>query len=110
MSCTSSRSGAAGVVDGGRRDSVGSAIGNAATGNIWALLSDLDHERRGDGRLLHTAMVERPVGAGLDMLWLTTATAHERSAFTRHRAGGDCDTSSGEFVFELRRAQTPFDV
>lgn len=34
------------------------AIGNALTGNIWALFVDPEHEGRGHGRRLHDAMVE----------------------------------------------------
>jgi GNAT superfamily N-acetyltransferase len=48
------------------------AIGNAATGNIWALFVHPDHERRGYGRLLHDTMVEWLWSQGLERLWLTT--------------------------------------
>jgi len=44
---------------------VGFAIGNARTGNIWALFVHPDHERCGHGRRLHDAMIE----------WLRTVDA-----------------------------------
>jgi GNAT superfamily N-acetyltransferase len=48
------------------------AVGNARTGNIWALFVDPAHERRGYGRQLHDAMVEWLWSQGLPRLWLTT--------------------------------------
>ena len=83
---------------------VGFAVGNAATGNIWALFVHPDHERRGYGRLLHTAMVEWLWEQGLDTLWLTTATGTRAQRFYEEsgwRPTGE--TSSGELRFELRR-------
>ena len=83
---------------------VGFAVGNAATGNIWALFVHPDHERRGYGRLLHTAMVEWLWEQGLDTLWLTTATGTRAQRF--YEASGwrpTGETSSGELRFELRR-------
>lgn len=51
---------------------VGFAIGSAATGNVWALFVDPEHEGRGHGRRLHDAMVTWLGSQGLGRLWLTT--------------------------------------
>lgn len=48
------------------------AVGNAVTGNIWALFVDPAHERRGHGRALHDVMVEWLFSRGLARLWLGT--------------------------------------
>lgn len=50
----------------------GFAIGNAKTGNIWALFVDPGHEGRGHGRRLHDTMVEWLFAQGLERLWLST--------------------------------------
>jgi ribosomal protein S18 acetylase RimI-like enzyme len=52
---------------------VGFAIGNAVTGNIWALFVDPQNEGRGHGRRLHEAMIEWLFSQGLQRLWLSTA-------------------------------------
>ena len=51
---------------------VGFAIGNATTGNIWALFVDPQHEGQGHGRRLHDTMVEWLFAQGLERLWLST--------------------------------------
>ena len=51
---------------------VGFAVGNAQTGNIWALFVDPAHEGQGHGRRLHDALVAWLFSQGLDRLWLTT--------------------------------------
>lgn len=48
------------------------AIGNAITGNIWALFVRPEFEGRGYGRQLHDAMVDWLFASGLERLWLTT--------------------------------------
>ena len=52
---------------------LGFAIGNARTGNIWALFVDPEHEGRGIGRALHDRMVEWLFSTGLTRLSLGTA-------------------------------------
>jgi GNAT superfamily N-acetyltransferase len=83
---------------------VGFAIGNARTGNIWALFLDPDHERRGIGRRLHDTMLDGLWAQGLDRLWLSTepATRAERfyAAAGWRRAGL---TANGEVRFERER-------
>jgi len=51
---------------------LGFAVGNRTTGNIWALFVDPDHEGKGAGSLLHTAMVNWLFEQGLSRLWLGT--------------------------------------
>lgn len=48
------------------------AVGNAKTGNIWALFVHPDHERRGYGRRLHDTTLGWLCSQGLDRLSLTT--------------------------------------
>jgi GNAT superfamily N-acetyltransferase len=80
------------------------AIGNAATGNIWALFVDPDHERRGYGRRLHDAMVDWLWSRGLTRLWLTTDSGTRAQRF--YEAAGWKYTGpgkGGEAAYELRR-------
>lgn len=51
---------------------VGFSIGNAMTGNIWALFVDPAHAGRGYGRLLHDAMVQWLFSRGVKRLSLST--------------------------------------
>jgi GNAT superfamily N-acetyltransferase len=48
------------------------AVGNANTGNIWALFVEPEHEGRGFGRQLHDVMVAWLWTQGPTHLWLTT--------------------------------------
>lgn len=77
------------------------AVGNAETGNIWALFVHYDHERRGYGRLLHDTMVEWLFSQGLRRLWLTTEP-HTRAQRFYEAAGWKClgSTDSGELRYE----------
>lgn len=59
------------VVERGSRI-VGFAIGNADTGNIWALFIDPAHAGQGHGRRLHDTMLEWLWSRGLRRLWLST--------------------------------------
>ena len=83
---------------------VGFAIGNAATGNIWALFVDPAHEGKGYGRQLHDVMVSWLWAQGLDRLWLATEAGtraerfYQRAGWTPAGAGSD-----GEVRFELAR-------
>jgi GNAT superfamily N-acetyltransferase len=85
---------------------VGFAVGNAATGNIWALFVHPDHERRGYGRLLHDTMVEWLWSQGLERLWLTTEPGTRAQRF--YEAAGwqhMGSTESGELRYEKREVQ-----
>lgn len=83
---------------------VGFAVGNAVTGNIWALFVDPEHERLGYGRYLHEAMVEWLFSCGLKRLWLSTATHTRAQRF--YEAAGWLSTgilANGEASYELPR-------
>ena len=80
------------------------AVGNAHTGNIWALFVDPAHERRGYGRRLHEAMVAWLWSLNHDRLWLTTEPGTRAEAF--YAAAGwqlAGRTDGGELLLELRR-------
>lgn len=82
---------------------VGFAIGNAETGNIWALFVDPEHEGRGHGRALHDAMVEWLFSRGLRHLWLGTDPDTRAERF--YRAAGWRYTgraANGESLYEFR--------
>lgn len=81
----------------------GFAVGNRATGNIWALFVDPPYEGHGVGRALHDAMVAWLFAEGLERLWLSTAPGTRAEAFYR-RAGWTPTglTEHGEMAFELR--------
>lgn len=77
------------------------AIGNADTGNIWALFVDPDHEGRGHGRMLHDQMVAWLFSRNLDRLWLTTEPGTRAQKF--YEAAGwkiVGTTEQGELRFE----------
>lgn len=60
---------------------VGFAIGNAESGNIWALFIDPDFEGRGHGRRLNDAMVAWLWSRGLQRIWLTTEAGTRAERF-----------------------------
>ena len=77
------------------------AVGNAETGNIWALFVDPAHEGRGHGRRLHDEMLAWLWGRGLERLWLTTAPGTRAQRF--YEAAGWQNGGvqpSGELLFE----------
>lgn len=57
------------------------AVGNARSGNIWALFVDPEHEGRGYGRRLHEAMVTWLFSCGLPRLWLSTTPGTRAQRF-----------------------------
>jgi GNAT superfamily N-acetyltransferase len=85
-------------------DVVAFAIGNATTGNIWALFVDPTHERLGHGRRLHDVMVEWLWSVGLERLHLSTSPGTRAERFYEiagwRRTGL---TPQGEVAFELRK-------
>ena len=88
---------------------VGFAVGNAKTGNIWALFVDPAHEGQGYGRQLMDGMVAWLWSQGLSRLWLTTGPGtraerfYERAGWSRSES-----TERGEVMFELRRPNHQF--
>jgi len=81
---------------------VGFAVGNAQTGNIWALFVDPDHEGRGYGRRLHDAMVKWLFSCKLKCLFLGTGPDTRARRFYE-TAGWQCTglAQNGEMHFEL---------
>ena len=80
------------------------AIGNATTGNVWALFVHPEHERRGYGRQLHDTMVNWLWTTGLQRLWLTTEPGTRAQRF--YGAAGwqsTGTTTGGELHYELQR-------
>jgi len=80
-------------------------VGNAETGNIWALFVLPGHEHQGHGRLLHDAVVSWLWSRGPERLWLTTEGGTRAQHFYE-RAGWTCrgPDAGGELCFELRKA------
>lgn len=79
------------------------AVGNAETGNVWALFVQPEHEGRGYGRRLHDTMVEWLWSLGLSRLWLTTEPGTRAERF--YLSAGWLRRSvlpSGEILFERR--------
>jgi len=56
-------------------------VGNATTGNIWALFVDPAHERQGYGRQLQDVMVRWLFEQGLPRLYLSTAPGTRAQRF-----------------------------
>lgn len=80
------------------------AVGNARTGNIWALFVHPDREGAGHGRRLHDAMVAWLFSQGLDRLWLSTEPGTRAQRF--YEAAGWRFTgvsASGERCYERSR-------
>lgn len=85
------------------------AVGNAHTGNIWALFVDPAHERRGHGRALHDAMVEWLFSRGLERLWLGTQPSTRAHRF--YAIAGWTETgmlANGEVGLELATPRQGF--
>ena len=80
------------------------AIGNAATGNIWALFVEPGHEGKGFGRQLHDIMIAWLWEQGHDRLWLSTQSGTRAERFYAaagwRRVGVSAD---GEIRFDLER-------
>ena len=94
------RTGKGWVVDADGRI-VAFAIGNAETGNIWALFVEPEHEGKGYGRRLHDEMVNWLWSCGLTRLWLTTEPRTRAQRF--YEAAGwrnSGSVASGELLFE----------
>jgi GNAT superfamily N-acetyltransferase len=78
------------------------AVGNAETGNIWALFVDPDCEGRGYGRQLHDAMIAWLWSRGLRRLWLSTEPGTRAERFYLAAGWQRSETlPSGEILFEL---------
>lgn len=81
------------------------AIGDATTGNIWALFVRPESERRGYGRQLHDAMIDWLFAAGLERLWLTTEPGTRAQRFYEAAGWTQAGTSAhGELRYEMQRS------
>ena len=83
-------------------DVVGFCVGFYSDGNIWALFVDPEHEQKGYGKQLLSAVVAWLWSQGLVRLWLIT-TPHTRAEKFYLKAGWQlCGMSEkGEVCFEL---------
>ena len=79
-------------------------VGNAQSGNIWALFVAPDFERRGFGRRLHDTAVDWLWSQGLTRLWLSTEPATRAQSFYESAGWVNAGTTGhGEIRFELSR-------
>ena len=61
------------------------AVGNALTGNVWALFVRPQAQGRGFGSRLHTAMLEWFHNQKVELLWLSTGThTQARKFYEKH--------------------------
>ncbi len=80
------------------------AVGDAATGGIWALFVDPEHEGRGYGRRLHDEMLSWLWTQGHERLWLTTEPGTRAERFYRTAGWNWVGTTiNGELRFEIAR-------
>jgi len=80
------------------------AVGNAQSGNIWALFVRPDFDRRGFGRRLLDTAVDWLWSQGLMRLWLSTEPATRAQSFYESAGWLNAGTTAqGEIRFELRR-------
>jgi GNAT superfamily N-acetyltransferase len=78
------------------------AIGNARSGNIWALFVEQGHEGKGYGRRLHDTMLAWLWSQGLTSLWLSTGPDTRAAGFYRAAGWRDAGlTPHGEIRFEI---------
>ena len=79
------------------------AIGNAQTGNIWALFVEPEYEGQGHGKRLQAEMLDWLWSQGLKRLWLSTSPGTRAERFYEltgwQRQGL---TSDGEVLFEQK--------
>jgi ribosomal protein S18 acetylase RimI-like enzyme len=84
---------------------VGFSVGNAQTGNIWALFIDPNHEAKGIGRQLHDVMVNylfNECEPKLERLNLSTASGTRAEQFYRKAGWTQVgEQVKGEVFFEL---------
>ena len=81
---------------------VGVVVGNAQSGNIWALFVHPDFEQRGFGKRLLDAAADWLWSQGLTRLWLNTEPATRAQSFYESAGWTNvCTTESGEVRFEL---------
>ncbi len=81
------------------------AVGNAATGGIWALFVEPGHEGKGYGRQLHDVDGCLALGAGTRSALADDRAGHSRAARFYEAAGWRQTevTADGELRYELQR-------
>ena len=79
------------------------AVGNAATGSIWALFVEPGHEGKGYGRRLHDTMVAWLWEQGHDRLWLTTGPGTRAARFYEAAGWRQVGETADELRYELHR-------
>lgn len=80
------------------------AIGNSASGNVWALFVSPGYEGRGLGRRLHDTMLDWMWAQGCQRAWLTTASGTRAERFyllAGWRSAGNA--GNNEILFERFR-------
>jgi GNAT superfamily N-acetyltransferase len=81
----------------------GFAIVDVESANLWALFVDPEHECKGAGKLLHTAMINWYFSLHHRMLWLSTAPGTRAERF--YGINGWTKTGllpNGEMRFEMQ--------
>lgn len=81
------------------------AVGNAATGSIWALFVEPGHEGKGYGRRLHDTMVAWLWEQGHEQLWLTTGAGTRAARFYEAAGWRLAGETAGELRYELRKPE-----
>lgn len=79
---------------------VGFSVGNAETGNVWALFVHPDHERRGYGRRLHDEMLAWFRERGVERLWLDTEPGTRAERFYERAGWRRTGLEGGEARYE----------
>jgi GNAT superfamily N-acetyltransferase len=82
------------------------AVGNAKTGNVWALFVKPEAQGRGHGSRLHAAMIEWFQTQAIDRLWLSTGTETKARAFYE-KNGWACVGPYGADEVRYERLNTP---
>ena len=101
------RTGRGWVVEAGG-EIVAFAIGNAESGNVWALFVDPAHQGRGYGRRLHDEMLSWLWSRGVPRAWLSTAPATRAERFYEKAGWRRCGVSeSGELLLEKHALANP---
>jgi GNAT superfamily N-acetyltransferase len=80
---------------------IGFSIGNAQTGNIWALFVDPEHQGRGYGKQLHDVMIRWLWSQGLQELWLTTGPGTRAQRFYELHGWRFAGIDAGEARYEM---------
>jgi GNAT superfamily N-acetyltransferase len=81
------------------------AVGNCATGSIWALFVEPGHEGKGYGRQLHDTMVAWLWEQGHEQLWLTTEPGTRAARFYEIAGWQLVGEAADELRYELHKRE-----